>query len=84
MTILSATARRRWTCCPHLVEWQKRTGYITRLACEATLNIAKRPEILKLMREAMFVTVFCGIETPRSRRAEGDATRTHNIDGPDL
>jgi len=49
---------------PHLVEWQKRTGYITRLACEATLNIAKRPEILQLMREAMFVTVFCGIETP--------------------
>jgi len=25
---------------------QKRTGYVTRLACEATLNIAKRPEIL--------------------------------------
>jgi radical SAM superfamily enzyme YgiQ (UPF0313 family) len=49
---------------PHLVEWQKKTGYITRLACEATLNIAKRPEILELMREAMFVTVFCGIETP--------------------
>src|SRR3954447_20303326 len=49
---------------PHLVEWQKRTGYVTRLACEATLNIAKRPEILELMKEAMFVTVFCGIETP--------------------
>src|SRR5436305_9521071 len=49
---------------PHLVAWQKRTGYITRLACEATLNIAKRPEILELMREAFFVTVFCGIETP--------------------
>ena len=49
---------------PHLVEWQKRTGYITRLACEATLNIAKRPEILEMMREAYFVTVFCGIETP--------------------
>jgi len=49
---------------PHLVAWQKRTGYITRLACEATLNIAKRPEILALMREALFATVFCGIETP--------------------
>src|SRR5437868_8468409 len=49
---------------PHLIEWQKRTGYVTRLACEATLNIAKRPEILEKMREAMFVTVFCGIETP--------------------
>ena len=49
---------------PHLIEWQKRTGYVMRLACEATLNIAKRPEILEKMREAFFVTVFCGIETP--------------------
>src|SRR5204862_2642838 len=49
---------------PHLVEWQKRTGYVVRLACEATLNIAKRPEILEKMKEAMFVTIFCGIETP--------------------
>jgi radical SAM superfamily enzyme YgiQ (UPF0313 family) len=49
---------------PHLVEWQKRTGYVMRLACEATLNIAKRPEILQKMREAYFITIFCGIETP--------------------
>src|SRR5579862_9347110 len=49
---------------PHLVEWQKKTGYVVRLACEATLNIAKRPEILAKMREAFFVTIFCGIETP--------------------
>src|SRR6516225_3024935 len=49
---------------PHLIEWQKRTGYVVRLACEATLNIAKRPEILEKMREAFFITVFCGIETP--------------------
>ena len=49
---------------PHLIEWQKRTGYVMRLACEATLNIAKRPEILEKMREAFFVTIFCGIETP--------------------
>src|SRR3954453_4330029 len=49
---------------PHLIEWQKRTGYVVRLACEATLNIAKRPEILDKMREAFFVTIFCGIETP--------------------
>jgi hopanoid C-2 methylase len=49
---------------PHLVKWQKRTGYVIRFACEATLNMAKRPEILAKMREAFFVTVFCGIETP--------------------
>jgi hopanoid C-2 methylase len=49
---------------PHLIEWQKKNGYSTRLACEATLNIAKRPEILEKMQEAFFITIFCGIETP--------------------
>src|SRR6201995_2763151 len=49
---------------PHLIEWQKRTLFATRFACEATLNIAKRPEILEKMRDAFFVTIFCGIETP--------------------
>src|SRR3979409_399237 len=49
---------------PHLIEWQKRTGYVLRFSCEATLNIAKRPEILSQMREALFETIFCGIETP--------------------
>src|SRR5438874_9499330 len=42
---------------PHLIEWQKRNGYIYSFSCEATLNIAKRPEILALMREALFETV---------------------------
>lgn len=49
---------------PHLVAWQKRRGYPVQLCCEATLNIAKSPEILAMMREAYFCTVFCGIETP--------------------
>lgn len=49
---------------PHLIEWQKKTGYVLRFSCEATLNIAKRPEILSQMREAYFGTIFCGIETP--------------------
>jgi radical SAM superfamily enzyme YgiQ (UPF0313 family) len=49
---------------PHLIEWQKKTGYVLRFSCEATLNIAKRPEILSSMREAFFATIFCGIETP--------------------
>jgi radical SAM superfamily enzyme YgiQ (UPF0313 family) len=49
---------------PHLIEWQKKTGYVLRFSCEATLNIAKRPEILAGMRDAYFATIFCGIETP--------------------
>jgi radical SAM superfamily enzyme YgiQ (UPF0313 family) len=49
---------------PHLVDWQKRRGYPLQFACEATLNIAKQTDILALMREAAFHTIFVGIETP--------------------
>ncbi len=49
---------------PHLIRWQKGRGYPVQFACEATLNIAKNEELLGLMREAYFGTVFCGIETP--------------------
>lgn len=49
---------------PHLVEWQKRHQYPLTFACEATLNISKLPETLKLMQAASFVNIFVGIETP--------------------
>ena len=49
---------------PHLVAWQKRNHYPLQFACEATLNIAKQTEILALMRDACFLSVFVGIETP--------------------
>jgi radical SAM superfamily enzyme YgiQ (UPF0313 family) len=49
---------------PHLIAWQKKNGYAVQLACEATLNIAKSPDLLEMMREAYFCTIFCGIETP--------------------
>jgi radical SAM superfamily enzyme YgiQ (UPF0313 family) len=49
---------------PHLVAWQVRHRYPLRFACEATLNLAKNDRVLELMREAGFITVFCGIETP--------------------
>jgi hopanoid C-2 methylase len=51
---------------PHLIDWQSRHGYPLQFACEATLNLAKQPEILSLMRQAQFVTVFVGIETPEA------------------
>jgi radical SAM superfamily enzyme YgiQ (UPF0313 family) len=49
---------------PHLVDWQVRHRYPLRFACEATLNLARNERVLALMREAGFITVFCGIETP--------------------
>ena len=51
---------------PHIIAWQKQHGYPMNFACEATLNIAKQPEILALMRDAQFLTVFAGIETPEA------------------
>jgi radical SAM superfamily enzyme YgiQ (UPF0313 family) len=63
---------------PHLIEWQRRNRYPYSFACEATLNIAKRPEILALMREAMFETVFCGIETPDPEALKA-ISKEHNM-----
>jgi radical SAM superfamily enzyme YgiQ (UPF0313 family) len=49
---------------PHLIAWQRKHDFPLNFACEATLNLAKQPEILALMREAHFHLVFVGIETP--------------------
>jgi radical SAM superfamily enzyme YgiQ (UPF0313 family) len=49
---------------PHLIEWQRRNHYPLQFACEATLNIAQETELLTMMREAFFCTIFVGIETP--------------------
>ena len=49
---------------PHLIEWQKRHKFPFMLTTEASLNIADDLELLRLMREANFIAVFIGIETP--------------------
>ncbi|HXW72041.1 MAG TPA: B12-binding domain-containing radical SAM protein [Methylocella sp.] len=68
---------------PHLIDWQKRNGYAISFSCEATLNIARLPEILRLMREAAFDTIFCGIETPEPEALEAMDKR-HNMAVPIL
>jgi len=67
---------------PHLVEWQKRTGYVMRLACEATLNIAKRPEIPGEDARGLLRHDFLRHRDAGSRGAEGDAQGPQH-DGPD-
>lgn len=66
---------------PHLVAWQKARGYPVHFACEATLNIAKLPDLLALMREGHFTTIFCGIETPELP-ALGAMAKQHNLAVP--
>jgi hopanoid C-2 methylase len=68
---------------PHLIQWQRRNGYAVSLSCEATLNIARFPEILALMREAAFDTIFCGIETPEPEALRA-IDKAHNMMVPIL
>jgi radical SAM superfamily enzyme YgiQ (UPF0313 family) len=66
---------------PHLIAWQKERGYPVQFACEATLNIANLPDLLAMMREAYFCTIFCGIETPELP-ALGAMSKQHNLAVP--
>lgn len=68
---------------PHLIEWQKSNGYPVQFACEATLNLAQSPNLLEMMREAYFGTVFCGIETPEPEALQA-ISKQHNLSIPIL
>jgi len=45
-------------------EWSKRHDYPFYFSTEASINLAKEPELLRLMREVDFRHVFVGIESP--------------------
>jgi radical SAM superfamily enzyme YgiQ (UPF0313 family) len=68
---------------PELIRWQQRRGYPVSFACEATLNLAQSPQLLAMMREAHFYTVFCGIETPEPQALRAIA-KEHNLRMPIL
>jgi radical SAM superfamily enzyme YgiQ (UPF0313 family) len=68
---------------PHLIDWQKRRHYPVEFAAEATLNITTSPDLLKMMREASFRTIFCGIETPDPMALKAMA-KDHNNQTPML
>jgi hopanoid C-2 methylase len=67
----------------HLSRWQQEHGYPLRLACEASLNISEYPQILERMRQANFVTVFCGIETAETAALRA-MKKTQNLRRPIL
>jgi radical SAM superfamily enzyme YgiQ (UPF0313 family) len=68
---------------PHLIDWQRRNGYALSFACEATLNIARAGDLIAMMREAGFGTVFCGIETPEPEALKA-MSKGHNMMVPIL
>ena len=50
--------------CAALAEWRGQYKTSFDFLTEASLNLADDPELMKLMKEAGFVSVFLGIETP--------------------
>jgi hypothetical protein len=49
---------------PKLIAWQKERGFPFEFATEASINLADDDELLGLMQQANFATVFVGIESP--------------------
>jgi radical SAM superfamily enzyme YgiQ (UPF0313 family) len=47
-----------------LVEWQEINGYPFTFFTEASIDLARDPELLRLMEASRFTMVFVGIETP--------------------
>ena len=50
--------------CAALAEWRSRYKTSFDFNTEASLNLADDPELMQLMKDAGFVSVFLGIETP--------------------
>lgn len=48
-----------------LVEFGRTNGYPLGFSAEMTINVAERPQLLELLREANFTSIFVGIESPR-------------------
>jgi radical SAM superfamily enzyme YgiQ (UPF0313 family) len=49
---------------PAIIEWMKRRKHPFALSAESSINLADDEELIRLMVEAGFNTVFVGIETP--------------------
>src|SRR5512144_890190 len=49
-----------------LAGWQRAQGYPVEFMTEVSLNVAQDDELLALMKQAHFATVFVGIESPRA------------------
>jgi radical SAM superfamily enzyme YgiQ (UPF0313 family) len=48
-----------------LVEFGRRRGFPLHFSAEMTINVAEKPHLLELLREANFTGIFVGIESPR-------------------
>ncbi len=60
-----------------LIKYQKDRGYPIEFVCELTINVAHQPDLLPLLQEANFYSVYIGIESPR-RESLLETKKTQN------
>ena len=60
-----------------LAEWQRTHGFPIEFMTEVSLNVAQDDELLALMKQAHFTTVFVGIESPRAASLQ-ESNKTQN------
>ncbi len=48
-----------------LGDFSRANGYPLQFSAEMTITVAERPQLLQLLREANFTSIFVGIESPR-------------------
>ena len=63
---------------PYIIDWQKRHKYPFDLFTEVSMNVVEDGELLRLMREAGFGSLFMGIETPNKKALKGIG-KTQNL-----
>jgi radical SAM superfamily enzyme YgiQ (UPF0313 family) len=61
-----------------IAEWQVANDFPIELMTEVTLNIAQDDDLLHLMRNAGFTTIFIGIESPRAASLQ-ETKKTQNM-----
>ncbi|MCJ7666466.1 MAG: B12-binding domain-containing radical SAM protein, partial [Actinobacteria bacterium] len=49
---------------PAIIKWQKERKYPFTLSTQVSINLSDDPELMEMMTDACFATVFVGIETP--------------------
>jgi radical SAM superfamily enzyme YgiQ (UPF0313 family) len=63
-----------------IVDWQKSHRYPVEFMTEVSLNVSQDDELLSLLRQAHFTTIFIGIESPRPASLK-ETTKNQNLRG---
>jgi radical SAM superfamily enzyme YgiQ (UPF0313 family) len=61
-----------------IVSWQDRHGHPLEFLTQASINVADDEELLNLLRDANFTSLFVGIESPRAASL-AEANKSHNL-----